>query len=363
MRTLLLFLTLAAPPEAAPKITVQEKTIVVAGLDRAVLAELAKLNADELRRILPVRIDREGSALMLGTHRVRENILLFEPRFGLSAGVRYRVVFDPTSLKNKAERLQTTLEIPEPIRVPRTVVRGVYPSSDKLPENQLKFYIHFSAAMRPGDAYKNIHLLDEKNKAVDLPFLELDQELWNTDDTRFTLFFDPGRIKRGLKPREDYGPALIEGKKYTLVLDRAWLDADGQPLKESFRKSFTVGPPDDTQPDPKTWKLSSVKLGSRDPLQVTFPKAMDSALLQRWLWVQNGKGEKVATKVLLGEGETSVTLTPNTPWDAGEYHLLADTRLEDLSGNSIGRPFEVDLLRPVEKAIKAETVKIGFRVK
>ena len=34
------------------------------------------------------------------------------------------------------------------------------------------------------------------------------------------MFFDPGRIKRGLKPREQFGPALQEGKSYVLVIDR-----------------------------------------------------------------------------------------------------------------------------------------------
>ena len=37
-------------------------------------------------------------------------------------------------------------------------------------------------------------------QAVADPFLELDEELWSTDGRRFTLLFDPGRIKRGLKP-------------------------------------------------------------------------------------------------------------------------------------------------------------------
>jgi len=31
----------------------------------------------------------------------------------------------------------------------------------------------------------------------------------------------------GLQPREELGPALIEGKRYTLVIDKAWEDANG----------------------------------------------------------------------------------------------------------------------------------------
>ena len=76
------------------------------------------------------------------------------------------------------------------------------------------------------------HLLDAAAKEVDLPFLELEQELWDSSGKRFTLFFDPGRIKRGLKPREEVGPALEEGKSYTFVVDRAWHDAQGDSLKD-----------------------------------------------------------------------------------------------------------------------------------
>ena len=67
-------------------------------------------------------------------------------------------------------------------------------------------------------------------------YLELDQELWDPSGTRFTLFFDPGRIKRGLKPREELGPALEENKQYALAISREWRDAKGNRLEEAFRK-------------------------------------------------------------------------------------------------------------------------------
>src|SRR5438128_8167014 len=109
--------------------------------------------------------------------------------------------------------------------------------------------------MASGGAYRHVHLLNAKGKEVEAPFLELDEELWSPDFRRFTLYFDPGRIKRGLKPREDVGPVLEEGKSYTLLIDRDWNDAQGNPLRESFRKTFTVGPPDDEAIDPQKWKI------------------------------------------------------------------------------------------------------------
>ena len=73
-----------------------------------------------------------------------------------------------------------------------------------------------------------------------LPFVELEQELWNRDQTRLTLLFDPGRIKRGVKPNVDMGPVLLEGHRYTLVIDRDLKDANGAPLAK--RLSVTSSP-------------------------------------------------------------------------------------------------------------------------
>ncbi len=146
------------------------------------------------------------------------------------------------------------------------------------------------------------------------------------------------------------------------MIDRTWHDAEGNPLKETFRKSFRVGKPDDSQPDPKTWKLKPPAAGTRSALRITFPKSMDHALLHRLLWVVDAGGKKVAGNTDVSDRETVWVFTPRHPWTEGAYELVADTRLEDVSGNSIARPFEVDVLRPVQREIKTETVKLGFRV-
>ena len=74
--------------------------------------------------------------------------------------------------------------------------------------------------------------------------------------TRLTLFIDPGRIKREVKPLEDIGPALEAGKRYTLEIDAVLRDSAGLPLRESFRKSFRVSTPDRDPTSLATWKLN-----------------------------------------------------------------------------------------------------------
>jgi hypothetical protein len=259
--------------------------------------------------------------------------------------------------------VKATLTIPALAPAAPTVVSQVFPTRDQLPENLLKFYIHFSAPMSQGRVYRHIKLLDGKDRPIEWPFLELDEELWNPDGTRFTLFFDPGRIKQGLKPREDLGPALEKGKKYTLLIDAQWTDANNRPLRTSYRKSFSVGEPVEKCASMEKWRIDPAPAETCRPLEVVFPAPMDSALLQRMLWVADGSGKKVAGMIGLDREETVWRFTPTEPWKAGEYQLAADNRLEDLAGNSLGKPFEVDVRRPMERENKQEVLKRSFSVK
>ena len=347
--------------------------IDVAGLLPEELKALSQLKQtpEQWQTLFAVYVERnskrEKQPAMLGSYRVEKDVLHFEPRFPLVRGVSYRAVFHPAKLPGHAgsteQAIEKVLLLPKAKPAAPTTVAHVYPSKDELPENQLKFYLHFSAPMSRGESYEHIRLLRPDGKADERAFLELPQELWDRDGKRFTLLIDPGRIKRGLKPREEFGPVLEAGKRYTLVIDRAWHDAEGNPLKESYRKTFRVLPSDETQPDPKTWKLAAPATGTTTPLVMTSPKALDHALLHHMLWITDAQDHKVPGTIEVTRQETCWRFTPAMPWQAGNYHLVADTRLEDLAGNNIGRPFEVDERRPVESENKRETVQVPFTVR
>jgi hypothetical protein len=344
------------------------KSVDVVGIPADDLVALSRLapNSDAWLKILAVSLDKNDTTLppMLGAYRVDGTTLRFEPRFPFVPGVVYRVVFDSSQIPgNKVrQRVQVKLQQPKPAPTTPTVVERIYPTATRLPENQLRFYVHFSTPMSQGEIYRHIQLLDAADKPVDSPFLEIDQELWDPAGKRLTLFIDPGRIKRGLKPREDLGPVLEAGKRYTLVIDRAWTDAEGNPLKEPYRKPFRAGPPEEKAIDPKQWRVQPPDAGGREPVTVLFPAPLDHALLQRLVWVEDDSGRKIAGTVTVGVAETRWQFVPADPWPAGTYRLVADTRLEDRAGNSIARPFEVDVFRPVEREVKTETVKLPFVV-
>ncbi|HUG92252.1 MAG TPA: Ig-like domain-containing protein [Planctomycetaceae bacterium] len=348
--------------------------IELTGLDRAVLERLSRveLDRDGWAQILSVSVAGEAGTAppaMLGDYQVEDGAIVFEPRFPLKAGLTYRAVFDPAALgraagtpAGNARSVTAEFALPRPKPPEPASVTAVYPTRDTLPENQLKFYLHFSAPMSRGEAYERIRLLDDKGQQVEQPFLELGEELWDPFGRRFTLFFDPGRIKRGLKPRELFGPALEEGGAYTLVVERDWPDAEGNPLRQPFTKRFKVIAPDDTQPDPSRWKFAAPAAGSRDPLTVTFDEPLDHGMLQRVLVVSDPAGRPVAGRIEVDREETRWRFRPDGDWPSGRLHLIVETTLEDLAGNSIGRPFEVDVVRPIERRIERETVSMPFDV-
>src|SRR5207247_1852853 len=108
-----------------------------------------------------------------------------EPQFPLQQGVRYRAVFRPAKLPGErssavgGEPITSVYDVPQRPANSTTVVTHIYPTAEVLPENLLKFYLHFSAPMSRGHIYDHIQLRDESGKPVELPFLEIDEELWN----------------------------------------------------------------------------------------------------------------------------------------------------------------------------------------
>jgi hypothetical protein len=245
---------------------------------------------------------------------------------------------------------------------PARVVK-VDPAADRLPENLLKFYIHFSRPMSRGKAYDHVHMLDASGRALDMPFLELGDELWDPSGTRLTLLLDPGRLKQGLRPREEEGPILVAGRRYTLAVDPAWPDAAGFPLAEGFRKTFRTGPLDDAQPDPSTWTVAAPAAGSTDPLTVVFPEPLDRAMLDRAIVLHGPDGAAVPGRREVNAAGTRWALRPGRAWTPGTYRLVIDAELEDLAGNSIARPFEVDADGPVTRRTQTASVSVPVAIR
>jgi hypothetical protein len=80
------------------------------------------------------------------------------------------------------------------------------------------------------------------------------------------------------------------------------------------------------------------------------------------LWVVDAADKKVDGTIVVSDEETCWKFHHSGVWREGGYRLVINTALEDLAGNNVGRPFEVDVFRPVQRELKKETVKLPFRV-
>jgi hypothetical protein len=362
----------AAAAEPQLRLVEQDKApaaFEAVGLPDDHLARLAKLPADDeaWARTLSVYVgktNQAGQPAIVGTYSVKGDVLRFTPRFPIKGGLAYRAeIFLPAPDRNSSpSRYEKVFEVPAPPRPAPAKVVAVYPSAAVLPDNQLRFYLHFSAPMRRGEAYEHIRLLKENGQPVNRPFLEIGEELWDDSSMRLTLLFDPGRVKRGLSPRELLGPVLESGGKYTLVIDRGWHDASGQALAAEFRKEFAAGPPVEAAIDHKAWKITAPAAGTRGSLTIRFGHPLDHALLERTITVESPAGNPVLGEVTIGKEERSWQFQPDRPWQAGQHELVIDTTLEDTAGNRIGRPFEVDRFEQIDKGPVAEFVRLPLEV-
>ena len=353
-------------------------TLAVVGIPSGSLPSRSEVEADQWPSILRVTVVQEGETTIdvqlppvAGSYTVTGNAIVFTPTFGFDPGVRYRAVFDPSQLPSAPVNqvnpvnpvIVAIVGLPKTEFEPTTMVEHVFPSAEVVPENQLRLYVQFSAPMGRKGGLDHIHLIDADGREVQQPFLPLEGEFWNTDRTRYTVFFDPGRVKRGILPNVQMGRPLVAGRKYTLVVDREWRDGNGVPLRQAFRRSFRAGPADERPLDQKAWRLNAPAAGSHDPLTVTFPEPLDHGLLMRALGVTTADGRRLSGSVAIAARETQWTFTPEDPWKAGDYQLIALTILEDMAGNRIGRAFEVDQFEQVDAKAEEERVTVAFRIR
>jgi hypothetical protein len=343
--------------------------IEVAGLPKQQLAELTRRAIDDpaWTTLLSVFVaegsDAANPVAILGSYSVEGTAIRFTPRYALRPGLKYRVVLRQ-SARDSLVAQEVTREISIPAMPPAepTRVTTIYPSPSTLPENQLRFYVHFSAPMAAGDAYAHVKLLKASGEVVNRAFLEIGEELWDGSGQRLTLLFDPGRVKKGLSPRAQFGPVLEPGQTYRLAIDKAWRDANGQPLAADFEKRFTASPAVETAVDFKQWKITPAAARSREPLVIQFPRPLDRALLMRMIRIADSGENRVSGEIVVADQERRWEFRPDQPWAAGKFALVVDTALEDSAGNNLARPFEVDVFEKIDASPEPELIRIPFAV-
>ena len=353
-------ITLTTPPDSATAY------VEVKGLPEATLRALGQsdLSPEQWSGILRVSVAADAPAV-LGKYAVADRALRFTPLFPFDEGRQYQVRFDPARVPGAGADsggvMEASVGRPASTATPSTSVARVYPSGGDVPENLLRMYIEFSAPMGRKSGLEYISLLDSAGNEIKGAVLPIEYEFWSPDHTRFTVFFDPGRVKKGILPNRQMGRPLEVGRSVTLVISHEWRDAHGLPLKQDYRRTFQVGPAEEKPLDPASWRIEAPAAGTHTSVVVTFPRPLDHGLLMRALGVRRN-GQPVDGDVLIERGEMRWTFAPTEPWQPGSYDLLALDVLEDPAGNQVGRAFEVENAGAVDKDPDPKTITIPFRV-
>lgn len=272
---------------------------------------------------------------ILGDVSDEGDALLFTPVVAFTGGLSYEVKYDSRLVGVFQVPLDTTLSNPE--------LMSIYPTADTVPENLLKMYFVFSEPMREGGSTKHIRLIRNNKDTLKDTFLDLQPELWNADATVLTLWLDPGRVKRDLIPNKTLGQPIEKASQYTLVARAGWRSAQGAHTRTAFTKSFYTAKRDETIPNQERWSLNSPASSTRDTLIVMFDEALDYKLITDAIHVLNNERRLVEGEAMPGRRERSFCFIPAEGWKKGTYALMIESRLEDLAGNNLARPFDRDL--------------------
>jgi hypothetical protein len=341
-------------------------SIVVVGVDseNQRVLESRPRTTDDWTRLF--RVSVVGSDVPIaGRYSAANGTVVFEPASPFDRGRAYTARFDPRALPTPAAdtAISIVAGLPRDANARATAVVRVLPTADTLPENLLRMYVEFSAPMSRMPGVDFIHLIDDGGNEVKNAFLPLDADSWNPEHTRYTIFLDPKRVKRGIKPNEQTGRALHAGRAYALRIDSTWKDANGLPIAHSFRREFQVGPAAQSAIVLADWGVQPPKSGTREPLVIRFPRALDHALLQRAIGVRVRNGERIPGTIVVAPQETEWRFVPRSRWQPGPYDVVVLAILEDVAGNRVNRPFEIDDFKAVDSSPATEEYRLPFRIR
>lgn len=270
----------------------------------------------------------DGKTPMAGVYHVDGKNVEFDPAFDFVMGQNYTV------LTHDLTRRLTQFSIGAGSADTPPQVVAIYPGGAEIPENTLRFYIHFSEPMQPHMSAEFIKLVDVNGTADLAAFMTFKQELWNEDRTRLTLLMDPGRIKRGVATNLDLGPALLAGNSYSIVVEGGWPNArDGQEAAP-FEHKFIVSPPMRVLPDTELWQFQRPKILSLEPLVIIFDRPFDHQLAQNAITVLDNEGHRVPGTVSVENYDRTWRFSPDSAWSTPKIRIAVDARFEDVAGNN-----------------------------
>lgn len=274
-----------------------------------------------------------SSNAVQGRYTIENGYLVFSPYFPFEKGMAY-VVRTKNAVLDSNYTYQS-FQVGKKQPVDKAEVVSIYPSANELPENLLRFYFYFNTPMKKGQALKHLQLIDSMGNIDNHAFMEFKQELWSADGKRLTILFDPGRIKRGVSTNMELGPALLEGKRYTLDISGDWEDVYGQKLTIKTIKEFVVGKAYRHQIKVNELEIQKPEANSDDTLSIFFDRIVDHALVQSMIRIEDENKNLIVGYWETSEEEKTIQFIPEKTWKKGSYQIIMDSSMEDVSGNNL----------------------------
>jgi hypothetical protein len=285
---------------------------------------------------------------ILAKVNIGKDIITFRPFVPFTKGKKYKI-------SGKEEEIVFVVPKPENST---TKVSSFFPQSKTLPLNVLKIRLEFSSPMSQNHSHQYVKVFRNGSEIAEYPFLKLENELWNNDQTELTLWFDPGKIKRGLLSRKSKGANFSLGDEIEIQIQNSWPDIDGNRLDQEYSYQFTIADTDKLRPDPEQWDVFAPAAGTMDPLAILIKEELDSKLLTEGIEIYDGVNNVSGEFVIKKKG-FALFFYPAEPWKKSNYEIIVNPKLEDLAGNNLIRLFDNDL----HKKHQGKTIlkKISFQ--
>ena len=291
--------------------------------------------ADDLSSDYKIVLIGKSNAI-LGGFSTKNDTLFYTPVIPFSEGETYQILKKDVVLGEFKVHISRIKE--------QVVLQDMYPLTDTVPENLLKVYLVFSKPMQQvQNALNFIKVIDENTqKEVDI-FLSLETELWNKEHTEFTLWLDPGRIKKDLIPNKKLGNPLQKQHTYKIIIDKNWLSAKGNPLDKEYQKKLYVVDKKAVKPAIGEIQITKPTANTLQKMIMNFNQKIDMMLIDKNVSFYDDKYNTVEGEFTFLKGSKNVIFTPKQIWKKGNYSIEIKSSLEDLAGNNFNRLFDTDL--------------------
>lgn len=212
---------------------------------------------------------------------------------------------------------------------------ALWPPPAAWPANILRFHLAFPLPMDGWRAMDHLALEAAGDTAPGTALLDLQDELWDPEQTVLTVLLHPGRVKRGVGA---LGTALRPGAAARLLLRATLTDATGEALGRDVTFGITVTPavrapirlPDSITPG-----------DARASVPLDLGRPFDLLGVTEGLRLADMAGRPVAHRA--EPFARGVVLHPATTWPGGVLRLAASPWLEDACGNRADAAFEAPL--------------------